>query len=129
MSPRTAAERRAQAEKLIAPSLRRYPVSSAAHSVIVDALAIDLGAADHEAVLARDRLMKVETQTRTVKDEKVSSPTPSPHGRLPICPHCVLPMRLTSEGSHHVCYTCDACKTSGAYSVNDERHPYLSRQT
>jgi hypothetical protein len=127
MSPRTAAELRAEAKKLIAPSLQRYPVPPAALSVIVDAVAFDLGAADDQALLAEDPTANVETHARREKRD-VSTSTPSTDLQRPTCSRCALPMRLTSEGPRHVCYTCDVCKTSGAYSVNHARHPHPSRR-
>ncbi len=71
MVPKTATELRAEAEKLVAAA-EQDAVPPSDRATIVEAMAADLGTADDRAVIAEDRLVKLEAQTQVLTDAVIA---------------------------------------------------------
>ena len=67
MVTKTVSELRVAAEKLVAAAEQEMP-SLPDRAALVDALAVDLGAADGQAVIVEDRLIKLEGQTQVLSE-------------------------------------------------------------
>lgn len=71
MAPKTPSELRAEAEKLAAAG-PDWTVVTADRTAIVDALTVDLGAAEVQAVIVDNRLLTIEAQTRTLSEAAIA---------------------------------------------------------
>jgi hypothetical protein len=72
MTPKSATELRAAAEKLVAAVEHHETVSPADRATIVDAMAVDLGTADDHGVITEDRLVKLEAQSQVLTDAVIA---------------------------------------------------------
>jgi hypothetical protein len=72
MVSKSVSELRAASEKLVEAAEHDNTVSPSDRAMIVDAMAADLGSADDRAIIAEDRLVRLEAQTRVLTDAVVA---------------------------------------------------------